>query len=121
MKFTIDGRLPALNDYTDACRGNRYTGARMKREAEMQILIGIRMARLPKLKGPVFVRFTWFEKDERRDPDNIAFAKKFIFDAMVAYGVIPNDSRRYVRGFSDEFGVDKKNPRIEVEIEEVAG
>lgn len=119
MKFTISGRLPALNDYTKACRGNKYLGAKMKKDTEELIRWYIRAAHLQQVDGPVFVWFTWIEKDERRDPDNVAFGKKFIFDALVAAGIIPNDNRKYVRGFQDEFRTDKQNPRIEVEIMEV--
>lgn len=32
-KFTINGKLPGLNDYTLDCRRNAYSGAQMKRIA----------------------------------------------------------------------------------------
>jgi len=32
MKLIIPGRLPGLNDMTDAARRNRYESAKMKRE-----------------------------------------------------------------------------------------
>lgn len=51
--------------------------------------------------------------------DNIAFAKKFILDALVKKGVLKDDGWKWVKGFTDEFFVDKKNPRVEVEMEEV--
>lgn len=119
MKFTIDGRLPALNDYTKACRTNPHVGAKMKKDTEEMIRWYILAAHLTPADGPVFVWFTWYEKDERRDPDNVAFGKKFIFDALVAAGILKNDNRKNVRGFQDEFRTDRKNPRIEVEIMEV--
>lgn len=34
VTLTIDWKLPNLNDYTKACRANRYAGAEMKRKAE---------------------------------------------------------------------------------------
>ena len=119
MKFIVEGRLPGLNEYTAACRSNKFLGAKMKKEAETQTAEGIIISGIGAAQPPVRVHFTWYEKDERRDPDNVASAKKFIFDAMVRRGVIPNDSRKFVRGFTDEFRTDKKRPRIEVEIEEV--
>lgn len=66
---------------------------------------------------PIRLIFSWYEQNKRRDKDNIAFAKKFILDAMVNAGVIPNDGWGYVDGFEDKFYIDKDNPRIEVEIE----
>ena len=49
----------------------------------------------------------------------MAFAKKFVQDALVKAKVIQNDSQKWVVGFTDDFGVDQKNPRVEVEIMEV--
>lgn len=114
--ITISGRLPGLNDYTKACRANKFAGAGMKREAEKQVelsLIGC-----PKFTSKVRLNFRWYEKDMRRDYDNICFAKKFILDALVRAGIIKTDSWRGVIGFTDEFFIDRENPRIEVEIEE---
>lgn len=118
-KFVIQGTLPNLNDYTRACRSNRYVGAKMKKDAEhivgvyiMQQLRGVH------LEAPVRLNFRWFEPNKRRDLDNIAFAKKFILDALVSSGTIKTDDWNGVIGFSDSFDVDKNNPRIEVEIEE---
>ncbi len=63
--------------------------------------------------------FRWYEEDKRRDIDNIAFAKKFILDALVKTGILPDDSRKWLLSFVDDFPEpDRSNPRIEVEIEE---
>jgi hypothetical protein len=62
----------------------------------------------------VMIVFRWIEKNQQRDKDNIAFAKKFIIDSMQEWGIIPNDGWNQILGFADEFYVDKKNPRIEV-------
>lgn len=70
------------------------------------------------VKNSCYVKFRWYEANKKRDLDNVAFAKKFIFDALVDCGVLKNDSRKYVVGFSDDFYIDKVNPRIEVEIVE---
>ena len=122
MMLVIEGRLPNLNDYTDACRSKRMAGARMKLEAERIITAHIQQ----QLKGVAFTEavrlsFRWYEPDRRRDLDNICFAKKFILDALVSNGIIKTDSWRGVVGFTDEFFIDKENPRIEVEIEKAGG
>lgn len=68
---------------------------------------------------PVELDYLWVAKDKRTDRDNIAFAKKFVQDALVKCGVLEDDGWKYVVGFSDRFEVDKDNPRIEVKIREV--
>lgn len=68
---------------------------------------------------PITLTFTWYEENRRRDLDNIAFAKKFILDALVKNHTIAGDGWKYVRGYSDCFHVDSDNPRIEVKISEV--
>jgi Holliday junction resolvase RusA-like endonuclease len=66
------------------------------------------------------VRFTWVERNRRRDIDNVAFAKKFVLDGLVAAGVIGNDTPQYVAGFEDRFLYDGRNPRIIVEVDDGA-
>lgn len=94
-------KLPGLNEYVRACRSNRFEGAKMKRENESAIAFYIRG--LPALSGPVRITFAWTEGNARRDLDNVAFAKKFILDALVKTGKLPNDDRRHVLGFTDTF------------------
>lgn len=112
--FTIPGRLPGLNEYTNACRKNSRAGARMKKAAEHQVIAGILSCTSATVPGRVSVSITWYEKDRRRDLDNVAFAKKFILDAMVRTGVIGGDDQKHVVQLADEFAVDRANPRIEV-------
>lgn len=116
-KFTIQGTLPGLNEYINAERRNKYAAAKMKHQTESLIML---MAR-NKLRGlritqPVKIHYLWVEKDRRRDLDNISFAKKFIQDALVKSKILENDNQSHIIGFSDDFAVDKKNPRVEVTI-----
>ena len=115
----ISGSLPNLNDYTKACRGNKYAGAKMKKEAENIITLYINQQfKGVKFDGTVELSFRWYEINRKRDLDNICFAKKFILDALVSNGIIVADGWRCVRGFTDNFFVDSNNPRIEVDIKE---
>ena len=69
------------------------------------------------IKPPVMIHYPFYEPDRRRDLDNIAaVAHKFIQDALVKCRVIENDGWQHIVGFSDEFHVDKHNPRIEVTL-----
>lgn len=46
--LTINGQLDSLNEYTRACRRNRYAGAKMKadNEAIISLYIGMQMKNL---------------------------------------------------------------------------
>lgn len=71
---------------------------------------------------PVFIQFTWYEQDRRRDRDNVAsYGRKVIQDALVALGTLYDDGWDYVVGYYDEFGVDTDHPRIEVTLMERPG
>jgi len=120
-KFIIPGALPGLNEYINAERNNKYKAAKMKKQSEHTIILFIKQQmRGVKIQRPVLINYLWVEKNARRDKDNIAFAKKFIQDSLVKAGVIENDGWERVEGFTDEFAIDKKNPRVEVVIREIA-
>lgn len=120
--FEIPFKLPSLNEYIFACRSHWANGARMKKETQQSILQCLRAAmykgRLRKINGACVVHFEWRESTMRRDCDNIASAKKYILDAMQEAGILPNDNRKYVRGFTDTF-VSADRDGVFVEIEEL--
>lgn len=101
--FTIEIpiKFPSLNDYIRACRGNKYGANNLKKKLEKQT--GMYFEPLPTFKKPIKIHFLWIEENKRRDYDNIAFAKKFILDALQKNGKLPNDNRKWVTGFSDDF------------------
>lgn len=121
IKFTIYGSLPNLNEYTDACRKNHFSGAKMKKQSQEICEWSIRSQCKGRHLDSCDVSIKWIEKNQRRDPDNIAFAKKFIFDALVECKVLDNDGWKQIKSMKDEFAVDKMNPRIEVELYESSG
>ena len=118
QKFTIPCELTDLNTYSNAERTNRYIASKIKKE-ETYLVATLARAKLKPIEGAYKTRFLWITKDERKDADNVAFAKKFIHDGLVVAGITKNDSRKFLKGFSDEFAVDKSNPRVEVEIHEI--
>lgn len=123
MQYTliVKGRLDNLNDYITACRTNQYKGAKLKASNEHKVLASIyeQFGRL-RIKKPVKMRYRWYEKNKRRDLDNISsFGRKVIQDALVQAHTLENDGWKNIIQFSDEFFVDANNPRIEVDIEEV--
>lgn len=126
--FVIEGvhyksnrTFPGFNDYTGAINHNRFVGAQMKKKYERVACEAIRR----QLKGvqidkKVFIEYTYYEADKRRDKSNInAFAVKVIEDALQDCKVLKNDGWDNIAGYSQYFKIDKKNPRIEVLIREV--
>ena len=97
----IPYKFPSLNDYVFACRSNKFAGASMKKKIQKDIAPYIQP--IPFCDRPVRIHFLWIEKTKRRDYDNVAFAKKFILDALQENGKLENDNRKWVRGFSDDF------------------
>jgi len=116
QKFIIPGRLPGLNDYTLSCRNNKYGANKLKKDTEMLICICILKHKLTKIDDVFSIKITWYEKDYRRDWDNIIFAKKFILDALKNMEIIENDTRKNICDGTDTVLVDKLDPRIEVEL-----
>ena len=120
-KFTIDGKLPSLNEFISKNRSNPALGNKMKQENQIHIEYHI-MRDLHKvhIDKPVYLMYTFYEPNKKRDLDNISgFAHKVIQDALVESGVLHNDSWFYIVGFSDDFKIDKDRPRIEVVIKEI--
>lgn len=110
------GKLPTLNEYIRACRANKYHGAKLKRNAEQMIYV--QTLELPKITKRAKFKFTWFEENKKRDPDNVCFAKKFILDALQQNGKLQNDNQQFVAGFEDHF-IYGDGQGILIEIEEV--
>lgn len=120
-RFIINGRLPGLNDMI-ASRGRPwFMGHAVKTKAIKMVRAFLIAENIPKFKLPIFLRIKWIERDKRRDRDNVSGGgSKILLDAMKQHGIIINDSRKWVHDIRHDTSiVDKVNPRIEIEIEEV--
>lgn len=119
-KFTIRGTLPGLNELIEAERRNRFIGAKLKKQYEAVVMRAARSLGNVEFEEPVYMVYHWYEKDRRRDKDNIcAFGRKVIQDALVKARFLRNDEWKNIAGFEDRFYVDKDKPRVVVEILEV--
>lgn len=98
-------RMPGLNEFLEQAYISRYAAGAMKKEWTSIASLYARQARLGHFTEPITVEFHWYEPNKKRDQDNVAFAKKFIFDGLQekAYPVITNDNYKWVKGFSDHF------------------
>lgn len=123
-KIIIPGSFPSLNEFIDANRrgkGNWNKGNSMKQYDQITICKLLR-SQFKKLhiKNKVYIQYRFFEKNKRRDLDNVSgYFHKVFQDALVQCGIIENDNWQHIIGFSDEFFVDGENPRIEITIVEM--
>ena len=116
--FTIQGELMDLNAFIKALNSHYIVGNRAKQENTDAVSYSAKKAKIKPVETyPVMIAFTWYSPNERKDIDNVAFAKKFVLDGLVRAGVLENDGRKQIRGFEKEiFLIDKNNPRIEITI-----
>jgi hypothetical protein len=114
QRFFVPGPLPGLNDYIST--GSRFTYNKHKKDWQCVIAYHIRRARINPVLCAAF-RFTWHEQNRRRNPDNFAaIGKKFIFDALVQCGVLPNDGWNEIVGWEDRWLVNVDRPGVSVEM-----
>lgn len=114
--FRIEGMLDGLNDYTRACRSGWQAGSRMKQKNENIVMESIMASDMKKVtEYPVGLRISWHDSS-KRDWDNVAFAIKFIQDAMVRKGILENDSQKYISSIHYDFCHVRSAPYIEVEV-----
>ena len=126
-KFSIVGQFygkntfPDLNNFLTAYGRHPQVGGKIKKEFMIVACNFIRKdLRGVKITKRVKIHYRFYEQSKRRDPSNVAsFAVKVIEDALQKCGVIENDGWANIAGYSQDFFVDKDNPRIEVTITEV--
>lgn len=112
LTLIIPAKFPSLNEYSNA--KNRIIANSMKQK--WTNLVASYAALQKQHFSRAYFSFLWVEENKRRDPDNICFSKKFIFDGFVKAKLIPNDGWSVIEGFDDNFTIDKKQPRVEIGI-----
>ena len=111
--ITLKGEFTDLNTYIKADRTNRYVGGQIKKTETERVWAATRSFH-DLINSRVHIRFDWYIKNIKKDPDNISFAKKFILDGLVLAKVIPNDTFKYVVSFEDHFHVSPEDLKVEV-------
>lgn len=121
--FVHIGKLPGFNEYVKANRAGAHVGNDMAQGAKQEVFADILNAHVPRYGNPVKLTMVWHEPrdhGQRRDFDNIVFAKKFVLDAMQQAHVIANDDLEHVVEVTDRVIPEEKPPHgVEVYIEEV--
>lgn len=91
MVITIPGELTDLNSYIKATNGNRLAGNKVKQADTNLIMYRFLEAKAAglRIQTPIKIHFKWFCKNKRKDPDNVAFAKKGNFGRYAKSGRYP--------------------------------
>ncbi len=119
--FIIYGRLGSLNEYSLECRKSPYCGNNFKHKQQEMVIKYIKESNLERVVDyPLKVVFSFYEKNHKRDIDNISsWAHKSVLDALVVGGILENDGWKQIISIQDNFSVDKDNPRIEITLETI--
>lgn len=112
-RIVLNGELPSMNEIIEAAKIHAKAYSRMKKKYTE--LVAWQVKGIPK-QDSVFLDITWYAKNKRKDPDNIAAGIKFIMDGLVMGGVIENDGWQQNKGWTNSFEIDKDNPRVEINI-----
>lgn len=85
---------------TENGRASRKAVARIRRDLRSRTVMYARAAGLVKglQRVRVFMRFHWHAPNRRRDVGNWMPTAKPIVDGLVDYGLVPDDSNKYLEG-----------------------
>ena len=120
-KIVISGKFPSLNEYISKNRTHKQAANAMKQRDENRIIAEVlsQFKRRIRINKPVYIAYMFYEPNKKRDFDNISgYFHKIFQDALVKAGILANDGWGCIKGYSDDFDCDNKNPRIEIEIRE---
>ncbi len=91
------------NTYINLERGNKFGAAKVKKEETERIHWLCIQQKAKPIKTPADIEFHWYAKNKRKDPDNIAFAIKFILDGLVNAKLLPNDRITTIKSNTHSF------------------
>lgn len=124
QQIWIPGPLPDLNQVIGDLKDNRRVWRRyrsLKKIYSEHVYWIAYDAKLKPMKS-VFTVFTWHMQNQKIDPDNIAFAKKYIFDGLKTNKIVlANDGWKQIgAGWRDKFVINRnRQPGILVKLFEV--
>ena len=118
IKIIVNDIPPSNNKYMGNSHNfNDYR--RMKEKWHWLIKAALQKVEKPKkplMRADVYITY-YFKDNRRRDADN--YSGKMILDPLVKEGVLIDDSFDNVELHPHKGGVDKLNPRTEIEIIEI--
>lgn len=124
--FHVPMRLPTLNVEINEAKKHwsRWAGTKAQLTDTVALLMKAKWRGMEPIDGRIEVWFDWSVKVARNgqapDPDNVAFAKKYLLDALQVAGVIQNDGWRNVVALSDTFNYSSDAvDGVDIKIKEV--
>ena len=120
VKLVIPGAFPTMNEIVAASKSHHMAYSKMKKQYTGLVVLFARSQQIPEF-GRVNATITWYCKNQRTDKDNVVAGQKFLWDGLVKAGVLKNDGWGQIGDVTHRFDVDKRNPRIEIELREVVG
>lgn len=118
MKLIISGKLPTLNEIIAAAKSHPIAYRDMKHIYTELVAVEAKAQKIWRIDAADFT-FTWMCRNKRSDKDNVIAGQKFVFDGLIAAGIMTNDGWSQVGEITHRFGVDRMHPRVEIEITEV--
>jgi hypothetical protein len=116
QRLIIPVRFISLNPLIDKAKQHWSKYAEPKADYTLIVKAYAQMQLKPIAVPPIDFHFHWICRDKKTDKDNIAAAKKFILDGIVAAKIIPSDNWKWVGEFRDTFDVDQKEYRVKVTL-----
>ena len=116
--FTIDTKLPGLNQLIESAKKDPHVYARLKKKyTKLVIREIIRQNCVPyRPYDHVRISITYYEEGSDRDPDNINAAMKFICDAIEITGIVTDDNIHHISFGAIDFIPDFGSYKIEVRL-----
>jgi len=116
-ELILNMSFPSLNEYVLAERTNRYVAAKMKKSKTTSVAYLAISQKFDLDNKKYDVHFTWFKPDNKKDHDNIAFAKKFVLDGLVYAKILQSDGCKHINNLSDTFILDKTRDYVSCKVE----
>lgn len=115
QQVRIHAKFPTLNQVIGDTKRHwsQYAG----KKNQYTNLVAQQVAHLHPMAGPVRLVFTWYWPNRRSDPDNIAYAQKYVLDGLVQARVIPGDGWNVIRELVHRFEIDSAGgPYLDLSI-----
>lgn len=114
--LVIEGRLPSFNEHLCESKKHSNEYSSWKKEEKNRVMAEIGIANIDPVPACHLI-IRYFEKNRKRDPDNIiGGGQKIIIDALVDAGILEDDGWRCIWGVDSKVIKDADNPRVEVDI-----
>jgi len=114
--FFVPGPLPGANDIV---RKHWRVYTNLKKQWGAVVGYALMAAKIQPL-ALAHISFEWHEpvrqRKQRRDPDNIIFGEKFVLDAIVVCGILPDDGMDEVLSLTHTWKQVKSSQRGGVQV-----